>query len=81
MGKDSSVPVSVLELSAGRSVVVHHVDGDSLIADRLLDMGIHPGVELELISRMPLGGPFVIRIESSFLALREEEAQCLKVKL
>lgn len=73
--------VSVLELSAGRSVILHHIDGDAQIAGRLLDLGIHPGVELELISRMPLGGPFVVRVESSFLALREEEALCLKVNL
>jgi ferrous iron transport protein A len=73
-------PSSIFDLPAGETVTLSSLEGDVTIAERLMDMGLHPGVQIELVGRLPLGGPLVIRIESSFLALREEEAQCLKIK-
>jgi ferrous iron transport protein A len=72
---------SVLRLSIGRTVALSRLDGDQGITERLMDMGLHPGVELELIGRMPMGGPLIVRVETTFLALREEEAMCLKVNI
>ncbi|MEY4617226.1 MAG: hypothetical protein RJB66_2186 [Pseudomonadota bacterium] len=63
----------------GKVAVLSELAGDNAITERLIDMGLHPGVEIELIGRMPFDGPFIIRVESTFLALREEEALCLIV--
>lgn len=65
--------------SIGHIVKLNRIEGDELISERLIDMGFHPGIEIEFIDRMVSGGPFIIRIQSSFFALREEEAECLKV--
>ncbi len=65
--------------SIGHVVKLNRIEGDELISERLVDMGFHPGVEIEFIDRMVSGGPFIIRVQSSFFALREEEAECLKV--
>lgn len=71
--------VSVIDIPAGHIRSLETLEGDQIIAERLLDLGFHPGVEIEFMSRMPLGGPVVVRIGASLLALREEEALCLKV--
>jgi len=67
---------SALESSV---VKLDRIDGDSVISERLIDMGFYPGVEIEFISRMVNNGPFILRVQSSFFALREEEVACLKV--
>lgn len=65
--------------SFGKVATLSELTGDTAICDRLIDMGLHPGVEVELIGRMPFGGPYIIRVEATFIALREEEALCLIV--
>ncbi len=72
---------SLFELRLGQSSYISHLEGDQFLIDRLMDMGIHSGVEIELVARMPLGGPLVLRVESSFMALRIEEAKCLQIKI
>lgn len=67
------------KLFKNKIVKLNQIDGDAVISERLIDMGFHPGVEIEFISRMINSGPFIIRVQSSFFALREEEAECLKV--
>ena len=48
---------------------------DSLIAGKLMAMGILPHAQIELIRRNALGHTFVYRINSRFkIALRRDEA-------
>lgn len=48
---------------------------DSLIAGKLMAMGILPHAQIELIRRNALGNTFVYRINSRFkIALRRDEA-------
>lgn len=47
------------------------------LRQRLLDMGFLPGQEVEFFTRAPFKGPYVIRINNMFVALREEEMECL----
>lgn len=72
---------SILNLEVGRSAELLSIEGDSQFVERLMDMGFHPSVQIEVMGRLPLGGPLIVRVEASFLALREEEAQCLQVKI
>jgi ferrous iron transport protein A len=70
---------SILKMRLGEVRSLADLQGESSMIARLLDLGFHQGVEIELIQRMPLGGPIIFRVESSLLALREEEALCLKI--
>ncbi len=47
---------------------------------RLLEMGITPGITLEIIRRAPLGFPMEIKIRGYLLSLRESEAKCIIVE-
>ncbi len=53
----------------------------SKIRQRLIDMGVLPGVELELIRRAPLGDPIEIKIKGYHLSLRNHEASSIRVSL
>lgn len=46
---------------------------------RLMDMGITPGVEIEIVKVAPLGDPIEVNIRGYELTLRKEEAQQIKV--
>ena len=72
--------ISILSLPKGQPAALDALEGEAMLTERLLDMGLHPGVEVELVERMPFRGPVIVRAEASIFALREEEAQCLKIK-
>ncbi len=47
---------------------------------RLLEMGITPGIEIEVVRRAPLGFPIEIKIRGYLLSLRESEAKCIEIE-
>jgi ferrous iron transport protein A len=51
------------------------------VAIRLLEMGLTPGVEFELIGVAPLGDPMEIAIRGYRLSLRKSEAARVTIEL
>ena len=58
----------------GDTVRVEDVTGRDGVAIRLLEMGLTPGVEFELLGIAPLGDPMEIAIRGYRLSLRKSEA-------
>lgn len=56
---------------------VERIEGGGALRRRMMDMGIVPGVELEVVRRAPLGGPLQIRLKGYYLAMRRGE--CAKI--
>ena len=50
--------------------------GEPLVSERLKEMGLHQGLEIEMIGRAPFGGPILFQFGNTVLALRIEEAEC-----
>lgn len=46
---------------------------------RLMDMGITPGVEIEVVKIAPLGDPVEVNLRGYELSLRKDEASQIKV--
>lgn len=46
---------------------------------RLMDMGITPGVEIQIVKVAPLGDPIEINLRGYELSLRKDEANQIKV--
>ncbi len=63
------------ELRVGERVRVASVDGMDEIAVRLLEMGLTPGVELELLGKAPLGDPLEFELRGYRLSVRIAEAR------
>jgi ferrous iron transport protein A len=58
---------------------VGSVAGDHSVATRLRELGFRPGVKIQVLGQAPFGGPFLVQIHTSVLALRRSEAECLQV--
>lgn len=76
----SASSVSLLDLSTGEKGKLVCFHGQSTFIERLIDMGFHENVEIEHLGRLPFSGPIVIRCDQTLLALRAEEAQCVKIQ-
>jgi ferrous iron transport protein A len=63
------------ELKQPQKTRVTRIDGPEMI--RLMEMGITPGLPLEIIRTAPLGYPIEIKIRGYLLSLREAEANCV----
>ncbi|NLV16585.1 MAG: ferrous iron transport protein A [Syntrophomonadaceae bacterium] len=73
--------LSLKQLSPGDRAVVKQVTAKGQIRRRIVDMGVVPGVEVEMERSAPLGDPVEIKIDSYHLALRKEEADAITVEL
>lgn len=69
------------EMTVGQKARVLSVQGDDGLVQRLLEMGLLDGEELEIIGFAPLGDPLEIRLRDYRLSLRRREAACISVQL
>lgn len=54
--------------------------GDQLVIERLKEMGLHQGLEVQAVGQAPFGGPLLFRFGNTVLALRREEAECTLIE-
>jgi len=74
--------VTVLaDAKVGQSGRVLQVEGMDDVAIRLLEMGLTPSIEFELIGIAPLGDPIEIAIRGYRLSLRKSEAARVTIEL
>lgn len=72
---------ALLEAPLYQWVKIVQITGPDDLSIRLAELGFLPGVEVRVVSQAPWGGPFVVELPNSRLALRESEAQCIQVHL
>jgi ferrous iron transport protein A len=65
---------SLDQLRPGERARVEEIHGDDAIVQRLLEMGLLEGEEIEVIAFAPLGDPLEIRLRDYRLSLRRSEA-------
>lgn len=67
------------QLAAGERAVIAGVDCPPAIARRLMELGVLPGTEVQVIRRAPLGDPLEIALRGVRLSLRKSEARHIDV--
>lgn len=72
--------MTLKDLKPGQSGVVESIGQKGPIIRRLMDMGVTPGVKVEVIKVAPLGDPIEINIRGYELSLRKDEAQNIVLK-
>ncbi|MDU2197130.1 MAG: FeoA family protein [Peptostreptococcaceae bacterium] len=72
--------MTLKDLKPGQSGVVESIGQKGPIRRRLMDMGVTPGVKVEVIKVAPLGDPIEINIRGYELSLRKDEAQNIVLK-
>ncbi len=71
---------SLCDLSEGERGRVSQIVGSDLLATRLLEMGLTPGVEVEMLGRAPLGDPLEFEVRGYRLSLRKSEAKLVTIE-
>ena len=72
------VPLSQLKPKERGTIV--KVGGGGPVHRRILDMGVVPGTEVEVVKVAPLGDPVELMIRGYHLSLRKEEAREILVE-
>lgn len=57
------------------------IEGDEEKLQRLTELGVRSGKNLQILQKTPFNGPIIIQIDQSLIALRSEEALCITLKL
>jgi ferrous iron transport protein A len=68
-------------LAVGVRCQVESIAGDDDISIRLMEMGIIPGTELQIIGVAPLGDPIELELRGYRLSVRRSEAQRVGVTI
>src|SRR5262249_5925380 len=79
-GEDSAMP-SLDQLRKGQRARIESVTGDGSLVQRLLEMGLIDGEDIEVVAFAPLGDPMEIRLHDYRLSLRRSEAARVLVKV
>ena len=69
------------QLNPGDRASIASLSGDSALVQRLLELGVFDGQDVEVIAVAPLGDPIEIRCGDSRLSLRRREANSIQVHL
>ncbi len=68
------------ELRPGERATIHQLEGQGRILQRLYEMGLLEGNEVEVVRQAPFGGPIEIAVFDYHLSLRRREAELVVVQ-
>jgi ferrous iron transport protein A len=71
---------TLAQLTLGRRGRVVRVSGSDEISSRLMEMGLTPGVEVQLLGAAPLGDPIELSLRGYRLSIRRAEAARVEVE-
>ena len=71
--------ITLDQLPAGRCARVVSVNGTGRVTQRLMEMGVIPGIGVQVIKTGPFGDPIEIRLRGYSLAMRKNEAEAIEV--
>ena len=67
------------ELPAGSRARIASIAGDAALVQRLMELGVLEGEEVEVVGFAPLGDPMEVRLADTRLSLRRHEAAGIAV--
>jgi ferrous iron transport protein A len=68
------------ELTTGQRARVVAVDARDEVGQRILEMGLTPGIEVRMAGAAPLGDPLAFEVRGYRLSLRRAEAARVEVE-
>ena len=73
--------MNLRQLAPGQKASIVKITAYGELGRRIRDMGLVPGMSLQVIGRAPLRDPVALRIEGSSIALRNREADYVDVEV
>lgn len=77
---DTTPMTSLDQLMPGARAVVKHVGGETMVRQRLLEMGFVSGAVLRVVRLAPLGDPMQVELHGAYISLRRTEARTILVQ-
>ena len=71
--------ITLDQLHVGQQARIHSLQGTDSLVQRLMEMGLLEGAEVEVVGFAPLGDPMEIRLQDYRLSLRRTEAARVSV--
>jgi ferrous iron transport protein A len=78
---DKTIGTALTNLPAGRHARVTAVHGSGRITRRLMEMGVLPGVSVQIVKSAPFGDPIEVRVRGYSLAMRRSETDAIEVTI
>jgi ferrous iron transport protein A len=72
---------TLMDVQPGTRARVTAVNGSGRVTQRLLEMGVVPGVDLRIVKAAPFGDPIEVRLRGYSLAMRRSEANAIEVTI
>ena len=72
--------ITLDRLPVGSYAKVARIEGADELTCRLMEMGLTPGVELQIIGAAPLGDPLELELRGYRLSVRKSEAKRVEVQ-
>ena len=66
-------------LAPGEGGRIAHIDAEPGIKRRLMELGLVPGTDVEMVRSAPLGDPIEVTVRGLHLSLRRSEARHIHV--
>ena len=70
---------TLLDLAEGQSGIIHKLNMDRLLIQRLNAMGLRRGKKITVLRKARFKGPFHIMIDTTELMMREHEASMINI--
>ena len=84
LNKTSPVVKSAADMQEGDVSIITSVGDGSAEIDchclRLMELGFTPGQEIKLVAKSPFKDPIAFSVRGTVIALRSNEAQCIKIQ-
>jgi ferrous iron transport protein A len=72
--------VVLTALKTGERALISNIIRGRGVQQRLMDLGLIPGTSIEVISHHPFGGPILLKVGSSHVALGRGVAKAIEVE-
>jgi Fe2+ transport system protein FeoA len=72
--------ISLAQLGLGQSAKVIHLKQAGSVTQRLMEMGVTPGVQMRYVGTAPLGDPLEYELRGYRLCMRRSEAEQVQVE-
>ncbi len=72
--------MTLKDLDIGQRAIIKKVGGSGSLRQHFLDMGVIPGIEIEIEKYAPMGDPIELRLHGYALTLRLADAQQIEVE-
>jgi len=71
--------VVLSDLKTGAKAFIENINTGLEARKRLMELGLLPGTQIEIVARQPLGGPVLLKVGSSHVALGRGIARKIEV--